>query len=234
MSDMNEAFEKWSAARKKSAQSGEELLWPSETLVRLFKGPYISGLDHRQCEGKRVIDIGFGSGNNLLFLATAGLSLAGTEVHEDICQAVTTRIAEYGFEADLRVGTNRAIPFDDNQFDFLVSWNVLHYEDNEADIQQALAEYGRVLKPGGRLFVSTTGPEHKILRNSTTLGGHRYQIGRDDDFRKGQVYFYFDAPNYIHHYFSQVFSDIQVGRTHDFLLTETLDWFIVTGVKLCP
>jgi ubiquinone/menaquinone biosynthesis C-methylase UbiE len=140
-------------------------------------------------------------------------------------------MSDYGFEADLRVGTNRHIPFAENQFDFLVSWNVLHYEDNEADIQQALVECRRVLKPGGRFFVSTTGPEHKILQDSTTLGSHRYRIGREDDFRQGQVFFYFDAPNYIHHYFSQVFGDIQVGRTHDFLFTETLDWFIVTGVK---
>ena len=56
-------------------------------------------------------------------------------------------------------------------------------------------------------------------------------IGRDDDFRKGQVYFYFDAPNYLHYYFDPHFADVRVGRIHDHLFTDTLDWFVLTGVK---
>jgi ubiquinone/menaquinone biosynthesis C-methylase UbiE len=206
------------------------LLWPSETLVRLFKGNYVPGLD-KQYAGKKVLDVGFGNGNNLIFLASLGLSLAGTEVAPEICEMISARFRQVGVDADLRVGTNRQLPFLDNTFDFLVSWNVIHYENTEPDMRAAIAEYQRVLKPGGRFFVSTTGPEHKILQDGKTLGGHRYEIGRADDFRKGQVYFYFDAPNYIQMYFGEQFRDVLVGRTHDMLLTETLDWFIVTGVK---
>jgi ubiquinone/menaquinone biosynthesis C-methylase UbiE len=205
-------------------------MWPSETLVRLFKGNYVLGLE-KDYTGKKIIDIGFGGGNNLIFLASLGLSLYGTEVREEICETVRKKLARLDYEADLRVGTNRQLPFQDNEFDFLVSWNVLHYEDNEQAIREAIAQYCRVLKPGGRIFISTTGPEHLILRDSKTLGGHRYHIGRGDDFRKGEVFFYFDAPNYIRHYFSEYFSDILVGRTQDFLFSETLDWFIITGVK---
>jgi hypothetical protein len=70
-----------------------------------------------------------------------------------------------------------------------------------------------------------------ILAGAETLGGHRYRIGREDDFRRGEVFFYFDAPNYIEHYFSQSFSDVRVGRTHDVLMTDTLDWYVVSAVK---
>lgn len=227
----NEAFLKWAAMSKKLAAEGIDLMWPSETLVRVFKGDYVPGLD-KNYAGKKVIDVGFGNGNNIIFLASLGLRLHGSEVHEEICARVKDKLAKLDYEADLRVGTNRALPFPDNEFDFLVSWNVLHYEDNEAAIREAIQEYHRVLKPGGRFFISTTGPEHKILRDSTTLGGHRYRIGRDDDFRQGQVFFYFDTANYVQYYFSECFSNVLVGRTHDFLLTETLDWFIATGVKL--
>jgi len=225
------AFESWAAAYRQFAHEGAELAWPSETLVRLFKGPYVTGLDHRTLNGKAVLDVGFGNGNNLTFLGSLGLDLAGTEVHEDLCTAASNRLSKMGFIADLRVGTNRSLPFDDDTFDFLVSWNVLHYEDDEAGILAALAEYRRVLAPKGRLFLSTTGPEHKILRDGTTLGNHRYRIGRDDDFRKGQTYFYFDAPNYLRFYFERFFDELQIGRTHDELFTETLDWWLVTGTK---
>lgn len=224
-----DAVDKWvEEYQKTAADSGP--MWPSETLIRLFKGDYIPGL-YKDYLGKKVLDVSCGIGNNLLFLGSLGLSLAGTEVHEDICRMVSDQLRRLGYEVDLRVGTNRSLPFPDNEFDFLVSWNVIHYEDNEPDLRSAIAEYCRVLKPGGRFFISTTGPEHKILRDSTTLGGHRYRIGREDDFRKGQVFFYFDAANYINYYFSECFSNVMVGRTHDCLFTDTLDWFIVTGVK---
>jgi ubiquinone/menaquinone biosynthesis C-methylase UbiE len=227
---MADAFETWAEAYKKAAADGSELMWPSETLVRMFKGSYIPGLD-RNYAGRKVLDIGFGNGNNLIFLATLGLELHGTEVHPDVCEQTRARLARIGYAADLKVGTNRNLPYADNTFDALVSWNVLHYENTEQGIRDALVEYRRVLKPGGRIFVSTTGPEHMILDGAATLGGHRYRIGRDDDFRKGEVFFYFDAPNYIQHYFSAQFANVLVGRTHDHLFTATLDWFVVTGTK---
>lgn len=228
--DENSSFDAWANAYREYRAAGVELAWPSETLIRLFKGTYVNGLD-RAYAGKKVIDIGFGNGNNLIFLGSLGLELHGIEVKEAICEAVAGRLARSGHTAELQVGTNRTIPYPDDHFDFLVSWNVLHYEECEADILAGLAEYRRVLKPGGRFFLSTTGPDHKILKNSTTLGGHRYLINREDDFRKGEVFFYFDTPNYIRHYFSQSFTQIQVGRTHDQLFTETLDWYVVTGLK---
>ena len=226
----DKAFDKWAAVYNKAAADGSDLMWPSETLIRLFKGDYVPGLD-RNYAGKKVVDVGFGDGNNTIFLASLGLSLSGTEVRQDICELVSGKLATLGHQADLRVGTNRTLPFPNDEFDFLVSWNVVHYEDNETDIRNAIAEYCRVLKPGGRFFVSTTGPEHKILKDSSTVGEHRYRIGREDDFRKGQVYFYFDTASHCQNYFSEQFSDVLVGRTYDTLLTETLDWFIITGVK---
>lgn len=233
---MNEAatsddpFVKWARAHRKLAESGRELLWPSETLIRLFKGPYLPSMsgNHRD---KKVLDVGFGNGNNLIFLGSLGLDLYGTEVTQAIVDTGADRLATLGYQADLQVGTNRALPYESDTFDYLVSWNVVHYEDNERDIRAAIAEYARVLKPGGRLFLSTTGPDHKILLNSRSVGEHRYQIGRDDDFRKGQVFFYFDTKEVVHDYFSPSFSEVQVGRTYDHLLTETLDWFIVSAVK---
>ncbi|PPT08721.1 hypothetical protein CKA32_004071 [Geitlerinema sp. FC II] len=68
----------WAEAYKLYRQKGDELAYPSETLVRLFKGNYITGnkLDY---QGKSVIDVGFGSGNNTLFLASLGMQVSGIE-----------------------------------------------------------------------------------------------------------------------------------------------------------
>jgi SAM-dependent methyltransferase len=222
--------EKWSAAYRALAAEGTEMLWPSETLVRLLKGAYVPDLD-REFTGKRCLEVGFGNGTNLIFLGGLGLSLHGTEIDERIVEPVTRKIETAGFEADLRVGHNREIPFPDDHFDVLVSWNVIHYETSESAMAEAIAEYARVLRRGGRFFVSTTGPDHKILVGASRVDPHVYRLAFQGDFRTGDSYFCFEATDDVQRFFSRNFDSVMVGRTHDFLLTDTLDWFVVTGIK---
>lgn len=221
----------WAEAYELYRKKGIELAYPSETLVRLFKGDYVTG-QNIDYEGKSVLDVGFGEGNNTLFLASLGMQVSGIEIHQNICDAISKKFANLGLKVDLRVGTNQEIPFESNSFDFLVSWNVLHYEGTEEGVKAGIKEYARVLKPDGRLFLSTTGPQHKILKNCKTLGNHLYQIGRDDDFRKGQVHFIFDNINLLEFYFSPYFCSLQFGRIEDLLFREKLDWWLVTGIKV--
>src|SRR3990167_2190367 len=207
-----------------------EQSYPSETLVRLIKGNYITG-ERLDIKNKTVLDVGFGDGNNSVFISTLGMQVSGVEVHQTICDRVLNRLNRNGLSADLRVGSNKKLPFADNSFDFLVSWNVLHYEGTEEGITTGIQEYARVLKPGGRFFLSTTGPENLILLNGKTLGNHQYEIRRPGDFRQGHVHFFFDAPNYIEFYFSPHFESLQIGRVEDMMFTEKLDWWLVTGLK---
>ena len=109
---------KWAAARRRFAVDGTKSMWPSETPVRLFKGDYIPGLN-RDYAGKKVVDVGFGNGNNLMFPGSLGLSLYGTELREEICGMVGKKLEQLGYEADLQAGTNRQLPFPDNGFGFL-------------------------------------------------------------------------------------------------------------------
>jgi 2-polyprenyl-3-methyl-5-hydroxy-6-metoxy-1,4-benzoquinol methylase len=220
----------WADEYKRAAETSRSLVYPTETLVRLFKGDYISSMP-KVFDGMRICDVSCGIGNNAFFFCDLGLTVFATEIHSEICAEVTRRAEDSGRTIDVRIGTNCNLPFADDLFDFLVSWNVLHYENTEADIRRGIAEYARVLRPGGRLFISTTGPEHKILAGARTVGAHIYEICRDDDFRKGERFFYFDSPNYIHHYFDPVFTDVRVGRIQDNLFTETLDWWLITGCK---
>ena len=221
----------WVKAYRREQATGVELAYPSETLVRLFKGDYVTG-NKLVLDGKSVIDVGFGNGNNMLLMHDLGMRVSGVEIDQDICDMASTRFAGIGLEFDLRVGANESIPFEDNSFDYLVSWNVLHYEGSEEGIESGILEYARVLKKGGRLFLSTTGPTHKILHNGETQGNHLYKIGRPDDFRKGQVHFFFDNENYLNYYFSLRFKELQFGRIEDHLFKEKLDWLLVTGIKV--
>jgi SAM-dependent methyltransferase len=222
--------EEWRAEHARLSTTQQHLLYPAETLVRLFKGAYIPHMP-KSFDGLRACDVSCGSGNNAFFLHDLGLSVFATEIDEGICIDVRRRAESSGRNIDVRVGTNRDLPFDDDFFDFLVSWNVIHYERSEQELRRGIEEYARVLRPGGILVLSTTGPDHKILAGARTVGSHLYEIGRTDDFRQGERFFYFDAPNYLHFYFDGAFDQVMVGRIHDKLFTETLDWWLVTGRK---
>jgi ubiquinone/menaquinone biosynthesis C-methylase UbiE len=227
----NSAFDKWNVFYNEAPKRGGVNIWPNDVLVRLMKGKYIPGIVSPSYKDKKILEIGFGSGNLLRFFGTLDMELYGVEVHEDICEQTTKNLKSLNFDADLKLGDNKSIPFPDNYFDYLVSWDVLHYEGTEERIDKAIEEYARVLKSGARFFISTLAPKHTILNGSKTVGSHMYEIGRDDDFRKGQVFFYFDSPNYIEYYFSKYFSDIHIGRSTIDLITEVNDTFAITGVK---
>lgn len=225
----SESFDLWSTIHSHRMASGAGHLWPSETLIRLFKGRFVSGLK-RDFHGKSVLDVGCGDGNNLLLYASLGLKIFATEISDDVCRLVSDRMKSTGYSADIRTGENTSLPFADDTFDYLVSWNTIHYEPTVDRMTRAIREYARVLKPGGRFFISTTGPDHLILEGARSVGPNQYQIAIDD-FRRGQTFFYFDDPSDIHFYFEPHFREVSIGRTRDELFSKTCDFWIITGVK---
>jgi SAM-dependent methyltransferase len=224
------SFDAWTDFYSAAPAIGKWPLWPAEPLIRMMRGNYVPGID-KEYAGKKAIDVGFGSGNNLLLLGSLGMELYGVEVSENICEQTTEQLSHYGYKADLKAGSNRSIPYPDDSFDVLVSWNVIHYDNTEEHMQQAIAEYARVLKPGGRFFVSTVAPNNKILLGAKQLSAHQFEIGRTDDFRKGEVFFSFGSPENVQKFFGRSFKDVLVGRVTEDLFVDVLDWYMVTGRK---
>jgi SAM-dependent methyltransferase len=90
----------------------------------------------------RVLEVGMGPGVDAIALAEAGLSVAGIDLSPE-----HVRLArEAG--VDGYVASAQAIPFDGVSFDALWSVSVLMHMPDQ-DLHQALAEFARVLRPGG-------------------------------------------------------------------------------------
>jgi len=69
---------------------------------------------------------------------------------------------------DALVGDVQALPFGDAEFDLVVAaWVLFH----PADLDRALAEITRVLRPGGHL-VAATNSEHHLAELWELVGGH--------------------------------------------------------------
>ena len=105
-------------------------------------------------EGKRVLDIGCGSGGNTLHLArtTPLAQITGFDVEEPVVRVATARAAEEGLAARARFVREDPgpLPFEDGAFDVVFSKDsLLHIPDKDA----LAAEMYRVLAPGGEVAV---------------------------------------------------------------------------------
>ncbi|MBK9249262.1 MAG: class I SAM-dependent methyltransferase [Ignavibacteria bacterium] len=61
------------------------------------------------------------------------------------------RFELYGLKANLQLADAENMPFDDNSFDAVYSFGVIHHTPN---IQKTIEETYRILKPGGQAIIS--------------------------------------------------------------------------------
>jgi len=105
--------------------------------------------------GDSVLDLGSGAGNDC-FVARAIVGETGKVTGVDFTDAMTERArdnnAKLGYSnVEFVQGDIEEMPFDDNQFDVIVSNCVLNLVPNK---QKAFSEMYRVLKPNGHFCVS--------------------------------------------------------------------------------
>ena len=137
--------------------------WP-RFVGELMEG-YISRYLHRirinslepLISGKRVLDIGCGNGAFLFACLEAGAaSVAGIDFgKENIDHANgVARHRQVSDIADFRVSTVYDIPFDNDEFDFVIQNGVFHHLDHP---DKAINEATRVLKSGGHMWYYVNG-----------------------------------------------------------------------------
>jgi ubiquinone/menaquinone biosynthesis C-methylase UbiE len=95
--------------------------------------------------GRRVLEIGCGTGIFLEKVAPSGARLVGLDLSEDLLAKARARLA--GAPNDvLHRGNAEHLPYADASFDAVYGSSVLHH----LDLDRALGEVLRVLRPGGR------------------------------------------------------------------------------------
>jgi SAM-dependent methyltransferase len=175
-----------------------------------------------------MLDIGALHAGNFAPFADRGCECFGVEVNEEMVAFAREAAATQGIDASISIGTNRALPFDSADIDILVSVNTIHYEDDAADLSLALAEYRRVLRPGGRAFILTAAPEHFIRKSAERLGANQYRLTYDD-FRSGQIMSYFEDQEQLASMCQLHFKTVVTGRVTEWHPAASLDFFYALG-----
>ncbi|HEX7685986.1 MAG TPA: class I SAM-dependent methyltransferase [Trinickia sp.] len=109
-----------------------------------------------------VLDLGCGAGHASFALAAHARSVLAYDIAEPMLATVAAAARERGL-ANIRTeqGAAERLPFADASFDWVVSRFSAHHWH---DVQPALNEVRRVLKPGGRvLFIDVAGADHPLL-----------------------------------------------------------------------
>ena len=93
-----------------------------------------------------ILEIGFGTGLNLPHYPTTVRGIVALDASSGMSKLARERIAASPIAVDHHVLDGERLPFGDNTFDSVVSTFTLCSIGN---VRQALAEFRRVLKPGG-------------------------------------------------------------------------------------
>ena len=116
--------------------------------------------------GLAMLDYGCGVGSLMRVLAEAGgrADFAGCDISTGMLRQVEKRWpAQFGAPPALAPQQGAQTPFADGQFDIATVSAVLHHVP-VAERPAVYAELGRVLKPGGRLYVFEHNPRNPLVR----------------------------------------------------------------------
>ncbi len=128
--------------------TGERMV-PEQVVLSLFwEHVFRYRFAARHARRKTVLDIASGEGYGCHILKQAGASqVIGVDLSPE---AVAHARSKYGIDA--RVGNAEAIPLPDQSVDLVVSFETVEHVPHP---DRFVAEISRVLKPGGRLVMST-------------------------------------------------------------------------------
>ena len=126
-----------------------------------------------------ILEIGFGTGLNLEHYPVHVRHLTAVDPGVGMTRIARRRIEGSHIDVDLRVQTAEELPFEDERFDCVVStWTLCSIRDG----RRAVAEIGRVLKPGGRFLFLEHGlseePRIQLRTDNASLICFRQRIAQ--------------------------------------------------------
>ena len=150
----------------RAAEAKEANLRYHDAVARRYDGKWSISFDERcvryvreraermlpQRRYERVLDVGAGTGFFLLNLWQAGYvgRASACDLSPGMLEACSANAARLGCALDASVADAEALPYADGSFDLVVGHAVLHHLPNP---DSAMAEFHRVLAPGGAVFV---------------------------------------------------------------------------------
>lgn len=135
----------WPIAR---APAGSPEFFRETEAYRFEKLDYLDRLvDYAGHEGREVLDIGCGLGNDTARFALHGARVTGVDIAPNAVALAQRNFQQRGIGGRFLVMDGEALDFPDASFDFVYCHTVLHFTPHP---ERMVEEIHRVLKPSGR------------------------------------------------------------------------------------
>lgn len=111
-----------------------------------------------------ILDLGCGSGRDLLLLASGGATVIGLDAARSGLLLAQKRTADSQLRISWVESDSRLLPFSNSFFDGVFCFGLLHEfvgASAEEDVKNTMAEIKRVLKPSGVAVVATAAGDPK-------------------------------------------------------------------------
>jgi len=134
----------------------------------------------------RVLEAGCGFGQWAFLIADRGYSVVGIDIARKAIETAQDYAAKKGVKnCHFCCANLRDIPFKDGYFDYIFSFGLIeHFEDPN----KILSEFHRVLKPGGRIFISVPNCYcfHGITRALSRILG-KWNLGYERSYSQREL-----------------------------------------------
>ena len=211
----------------------KNIAYPAEYVIRIFKGDYPKlKLSKKKFLNKKICDVSCGDGRNLVFLNQCGFDTYGTEISQEIVNKTKKNLSKFKIKSTLKIGTNSEINFDNDFFDYLLSWNSVYYMGENLDFDLHIDEYARVLKKNGHLIMPIPKLAFHYFKGSKKIKPG-YCIIKNDPLkiRNGQILRYFKNEKEIKDAFSKKFKNFIFGSIEDDCFGYNYHWYLVVCQK---
>jgi ubiquinone/menaquinone biosynthesis C-methylase UbiE len=176
--------------------------------------------EFREHRGERVLEIGCGTGSDLLQFARHGAHAVGIDLTATHVGLARKRV---GNLATIHQGDARHLPFEDGVFDYVYCHGVLHHSDEPEKI---VNEMFRVLRPGGKFNVHV----YSLCSAVTLYGFLRYGRKWKRHIENGPAPVHIDL--YTAKKLRRLFGSQIVVEKYEFspmpFLARWFGWFLVT------
>lgn len=119
--------------------------------------------------GTRMLDVGCGAGQIAIPAARAGVQVTGVDIASNLIQRARARAEAEGLEASFDEGDAEMLPYQDAEFDLVVSLIGAMFAPRP---ERVAAELIRVCRPGGRIVMANWTPEGHIGQMFKIMGKH--------------------------------------------------------------
>src|SRR5512139_1413950 len=119
--------------------------------------------------GERILDLATGTGWTSRSVARRGAEVVGADIAADLLAAARERAQREQLTIDYRLADAEALPFEDGQFDAVISTFGIMFAGRP---EGAAAELARVCRPGGRIALATWLADGNIVKMFLVMKGY--------------------------------------------------------------